>query len=102
MDTLRDMLLRAMEKYAKPGLNSRSYLTINEVEQVYTFTTISMQQGKRVSFVSLIVRLVDDRIIIEEDRNSKILMATLLQMGVAREQIVLAYAGEPTPLDMLM
>ena len=43
----------------------------------------------------LIVRLLEDRIIIERDVNDKPLVDALLLANVPREQIVLAYAGEP-------
>jgi hypothetical protein len=40
------------------------------------------------------VPLAADRIIIERDVNDKLLVDALLDAGVARRQIVLAYAGE--------
>jgi hypothetical protein len=42
----------------------------------------------------LIVRLEGDTIIIERDINDKALVGALVQAGIPREQIVLAYAGE--------
>lgn len=94
MDSLKDTLLREMTKYEKRGLNSRSYLTMNALEQVFAVTTISLQQGARIPFVSLFARLVGETVIIEIDKNDKTLVDALTQAGVPREQIVLAYAGE--------
>jgi hypothetical protein len=45
----------------------------------------------------LLVRLVHDHIVIERDINSKPLVDALMQAGIPRERIVLAYAGEPIP-----
>jgi vancomycin permeability regulator SanA len=45
----------------------------------------------------LIVRTIGDIIVIDRDNNSKPLFDALLQAGVPREQIVLAYAGESIP-----
>ncbi|HUN10041.1 MAG TPA: element excision factor XisI family protein [Aggregatilineales bacterium] len=50
--------------------------------------------GKRYANAGLIVRLEGDQVIIERDMNNKMLVDALLQAGVLREQIVLAYAGE--------
>jgi hypothetical protein len=49
----------------------------------------------RMVDVGLIVRVVGDRIIIERDVNDKPLVDALLQANISRQQIVLAYAGEP-------
>lgn len=54
-------------------------------------------QGKRIVNNALIVQVLGDKVIIEEDKNSKMLLDALLQAGVPREQIILAYAGEPVP-----
>jgi hypothetical protein len=43
------------------------------------------------------VRIVDDLIIVERDQNDKILKDALIQAGVPREKIILAYSGEPVP-----
>lgn len=95
MDNLKAILLQEMQKYAKKGLNNQSYLTLNELEQVYTVATISVQRGERIAFTSLFARLIGERIIIEVDKNNKTLLDALLQARIPREQIVLAYAGEP-------
>jgi hypothetical protein len=42
----------------------------------------------------LIVRLEGDHIIIERDINDKVLVDALVQAGIPRQQIILAYAGE--------
>jgi hypothetical protein len=57
--------------------------------------TTAKGRSKRYTFASLVAKLANGRIIVEEDRNDKILLDALLQAGVPREQIVLAYAGEP-------
>lgn len=91
-------ILRAeMEKYAVEGINSLSYLTENIDATVFTCTTTSKTDTKTNPFVDLFVRVVADSIIIEEDRNSKPLVDALLQAGIPREKIILAYAGEKVP-----
>jgi hypothetical protein len=43
---------------------------------------------------------VNDQIIIERDINNKPLVDALVQNGIPREQIILAYAGEPVEEPM--
>lgn len=94
-DTLKEIFYREVKEYAKDGFNSTSYLTLSEDGCVIAVITTAKVQNKRYTFASLVAKLVKDRIIVEEDRNDKILLDSLLQAGVPREQIVLAYAGEP-------
>jgi len=45
----------------------------------------------------MIVEIVSNKIVIDRDIYDKQLVGALLQAGVPREQIILAYAGEPVP-----
>lgn len=51
-------------------------------------------RGKPFTDVSILARIVGQRVIIERDVTNKPLVDALMQAGVPREQIVLAYAGE--------
>ena len=42
-------------------------------------------------------RMYGEQIIIEDDNTDRPLYQSLLQRGIPRNQIVLAYAGEPIP-----
>jgi len=94
MDTLRETVRSVMEGYAKRGYNSRSHLMQNEDGTLFTVITVP---EKSASFVSLLVRVIGQKVIIERDQNDKMLVDALIQAGVSREKIVLAYAGEPVP-----
>ncbi len=47
--------------------------------------------------MSLLVRMLGETIVIEHDQNDKPLFEALVQAGIPRTQIVMAYAGEPVP-----
>jgi hypothetical protein len=97
MDRIVEILIQEMEKYAVPGYNTVSYMTENPAQGLYTVVTTVIEPDKRYSFTDLYVRLVGDKIIIEHDANSDPLYEALMQAGIPREQIILAYAGEPVP-----
>ncbi len=97
MDTLRDTLCRVMNEYAGEGFNSTAYLTWDAAQQFYVVASIATFDKKRFVSADLAVRLVDETIVIEHDMNNKPLVDALVQAGVPREKIVLAYAGEKLP-----
>lgn len=58
-------------------------------------------QGKRFVNTGLLVHIVDNHlIVIEEDINNKPLVDALVQAGIPREKIILAYAGETVPEEL--
>ena len=97
MDTLKQTVKKAMEGYAVKGLNSDAYLTVSPDENLLTVVDIAHIHGQRVVATSLIVRLLNNQVVVEHDDNSKPLVDALLQMGIPRTRIVLAYAGENVP-----
>jgi hypothetical protein len=46
----------------------------------------------------IIARISDDRVIIEADSTNKPLYEALIQAGIPKQYIVLAYAGETEPM----
>jgi len=95
--TLKEILIEEMQKYAGEGLNAYSYLTENEVENLYAVVDIADVRGKRIIGTVLVARLQDDKIIIELDHNNKLLVDALKARGVPDNQIVLAYQDNTIP-----
>jgi XisI protein len=97
VDTLKDTLKKVVAGYAGKAINARSYLTVSPDEQVFTVVAVGTFQGERFATTGLIVRLLGDTIIVERDVNDKPLVDALVQEGVPRDKIILAYAGEAVP-----
>lgn len=99
MDTriLKEILIEEMQKFAGEGLNAYSYLTENEVENLYAIVDIADVRGKRIIGTVLVARLQDDKIIIELDHNNKLLVDALKARDVPDNQIVLAYQNNTIP-----
>jgi XisI protein len=97
MDDLKDIVCREVAAYAGPMLNGVSYFVFNETQDVFAVVDVATFKGEHIASSGLIVRLIDGFIVIEQDMNDKILLDALLQAGVPREKIVLAYAGEKLP-----
>jgi hypothetical protein len=94
MDTLKETLEHTMLGYTGRALNGHSYLTANDDKTLFTVISFATIQDRRVVDTGLVVRIVENHIIIDHDANNKPLVDALEQAGIPREQIVLAYAGE--------
>lgn len=98
MATIKELLLNCLnDDYLGEGLNGFSELTQNLDQTLFIVRATGFRNGSRFSFDALIVRIIGDKIVIEEDRNSDPLYEALMQAGIPREQIILAYAGESIP-----
>jgi hypothetical protein len=78
-----------------------SYYIGDEKQQRYTVVVIPEEDHPLVSHTGVIVmaRIVGNKVIIDEDITDKPLYEELIQRGIPREQIVLAYAGEKLPVE---
>jgi hypothetical protein len=95
MDRILAILKQTLEGYTGKALNGYSYLTSSSDEHLFTVVSLGYLPKQRIVDTGLIVRIVGDRIVIEHDVNDKPLVDALVQAGIPREQIILAYAGEP-------
>ena len=94
MDTLREVLQRVLAGYAGEMLNGLSYLTVNADRTVFVVVGLGYIGDRHFVDTSVVARLTQSTIVVEYDVNNKPLLDALLAAGIARNQIVLAYAGE--------
>ena len=97
MDTLNAIVQSVIEGYTGEGLNGRAYLVHDAVQNIFTVMSVGYVRQQRVTDANLVVRLTADKVIIERDMNDKVLVDALVQAGIPRQLIILAYAGEPVP-----
>jgi hypothetical protein len=97
MDSLKQLVHRVVSGYTGKALNGYSYLTQTLDGDVLSVVDVADDQGHHQSGVSLIVRIVGTQVIVERDQNDKPVVDAFIQVGLAREQIILAYIGEPVP-----
>ena len=94
METLKNLLQQVLSGYAGEALNGYSYLTSDAANNIFTVVSVGDVRGQRVVDTGLVVRVLPDQIVIERDVNDKPLVEALVQAGIPRHQIVLAYSGE--------
>jgi hypothetical protein len=88
-ETLRETLLG----YTGEGLNSYAYMTNDNTMTRFAVIAVADNNIPPV-FTNLIAHLEGDLIVIYHDVNNKPLVDALVQNGVPRDKIILAYAGE--------
>lgn len=99
MAGLVDIVREEVRKYdcGGRGWNSRLFFLADEPNQVYTVVAIDYPQRRNIGGLVMLARIVEDKVVIEEDNTDKPLLDALIQQGIPREQIVLAYQGETIP-----
>lgn len=75
---------------------ARSYYLEDMQEQVYAVLDVPNSDHPLVKKPGIVVmaRVVGDKVIIDEDITDRPLYEALMEAGIPRQQIVLAYAGE--------
>lgn len=97
MDKLTETLIEVLTGYTGKAFNGYSYLTSSADQRHFVVTSVGTVSGQRIVNTGLVVQLANNTIIIDRDINDKPLVDALLQAGIPRSQIILAYAGEPVP-----
>jgi hypothetical protein len=97
MAPLNQIIQETLKYYAGEAVNGHIYLTISPDEATYILTAIGSLQGRRFVNTVILLRIEHELIIIERDQTDKSVVDALVQAGIPRQQIVLAYAGESVP-----
>ena len=100
MATLNTRLESVMSAYAKKAFNGFTTLTSNPEKTQFVVTSVGNTRSGRVTSTALFARIVGETIIIESDNTNKPLVDALMDAGVPRDRIVLAYAGEKVPEEV--
>jgi hypothetical protein len=94
MATLAETVKEVTFSYAGGGFGIEVFPLANENLQVYAINVIDTPVRHQPAGVVVLVRIVDNKVIIEEDTTDRPLVDALIHAGIPRENIVLAYAGE--------
>jgi hypothetical protein len=99
MDSLTQILREEVEKYTGGGRGAGLILfpLLDDEHQTYAVTAVDYPERSPYAGVVVLARVTGDKVIVEADGTDKPLVDALVQRGIPREQIVLAYAGEPIP-----
>ncbi len=94
---LKERVEREVATYAGKQFNAVGYLLTDDDHKVFTIVDIGTFGKKPFTTMTLLVHVEDTFVVIYYDGNSLPLVDALVEKGVPREQIILAYAGEAIP-----
>lgn len=99
MDNLAEVVKKAVFEYAGGGFNLKMIPYANEEQKSYTVIIVDTPVHKYPAAIVVSARIVGDTVIIDEDTTDKPLVDRLVDSGIPREKIILAYAGEPVTVE---
>jgi hypothetical protein len=95
---LIEITRREVEKYAGVSDDAKAYPILDDTHRTYAVNGIMDEPGKDHAWIIVQARVVENYVIVDEDNVlDKNLIHALLQAGIPREQIILAYEGENAP-----
>lgn len=101
MDSLKQIVQEEVRWYAGKrgrGANVLLFPALDDEHLTYVVIGVSYpHRGNDVGNVIVFARIVGNQVIIEEDNTDKPLHKHLMERGIPRDKIILAYAGEPIP-----
>jgi hypothetical protein len=95
---LIEITRQEVKKYAGISPHAKAYFIADDVQHIYLVTGVENQPGPNSSWIIVQAHIKDDEVVIDVDNVwDKQLWKALEQVGIPREQIVLAYKGEELP-----
>lgn len=88
---VKDILREYDQINQKSGSTTESVLAFDEVHDQYLLLLMGWQKDERIKSVMIHIRLKNDKIWIEEDWTEEGVATDLLEKGISREEIVLAF-----------
>jgi hypothetical protein len=101
--SLATITRREVDGYAADAFNARLYAVLDDEHQTYAVIIVpedpKLKPERRNTWIVVFARVVNDYVIIEEDSSldKPLVDALMINGGVPREKIVLAYKGEKLP-----
>lgn len=83
--------------YAGRSLNAKLYYIHDAVRQIDSVIVVPHKR-QNVPHIMVMTRIEGDHVIVEADTTDRPLDEALMNAGIPRNQIVLAYSGETTTL----
>jgi hypothetical protein len=100
VNNLTTIVQQEVAAYARVrGWKSKVFYVGDEKQQIYSVVVVPDNDHPLLpnARVNVMARVIDDKVIIDEDVTDRPLYEALEEAGIPREQIILAYAGETLP-----
>jgi hypothetical protein len=97
-ETLAEIVRREVEAYAGAGIRGEGMTVSDDTRHRYAVIAVLEQRDQNPLWAVVMAQIIGEHVIVLEDRTDKPLVdALMVNGGIARDKIVLAYAGETLP-----
>lgn len=96
MAALKEIVRNEVIKYAGSGRGVNLRI-LDDERLTYTLTAVDYPRRKETAAIVVLARIVDNCVVIGEDATDKPRVNALIQQGILRENIILAYQRETVP-----
>src|SRR5579859_3782531 len=93
IDNLTEIVQREVADYVMESPNATAYYVERPQQSLYAVISVPTHNPQKAT-VMVMARISHDRVIIDSDKTDRPLYEALIEAGIPRERIVLAYAGE--------
>jgi hypothetical protein len=94
------VLRQTVESYADGlWLNARAYALTDSQQHIYATVAVPDYPRHQLAGLVVMARLVGEVVVVEHDTTDHPLWELLVEAGIPRDRIVLAYAGEQLPIS---
>ena|SRR5689334_21907850 len=97
--SLGDITRREVEKYVGRTPNANMYSLLDDKQQRYGVIIVPEATSERPAYVAVMARVIGEYIVIAEDGtvDKPLYQALMINGGIPRDHIILAYKGEHIP-----
>jgi hypothetical protein len=96
--TVAHIVQHEVDQYAGDAVGGKLLSLADEHNQTYAVIAVPDNAKERPAWAVVLARVVGDYVVIDEDTTDKPLVdALMINGGIPRERIILAYAGETLP-----
>jgi hypothetical protein len=100
MADLKELLKTTLAEYVGPGAGGATLPLFDDEHGTYGLALVDFQHTENPPLFMILVRLVGQKVLIEEDITGDTLVALLQARGLPAEQITCVKAGEAHPMGI--
>jgi len=96
---LADITRREVQKYVGRTPDASMYSLLDDKQQRYGVIIVPESASERPAYVAVMARIVGDYVVIDEDGtvDKPLYQALMVNGGIPRNRLILAYKGEQLP-----
>lgn len=97
MDSLNETLKEIVFSYAWKGIDFKTFQAENDENDAFSVMVVDYPVHQQDASIVVMAHIEGDFVIVDADNTDRPLVDKLVEAGIPREKIILAYVGEAIP-----